>query len=72
MWIAVVLLASLVTVMFVGAFLAFLVSELLQVGRAAQRFQDEVGDLAADISRGASRAGERADGLRPPGAAPRR
>jgi type II secretory pathway pseudopilin PulG len=70
-WIAVWLLASLVTLMLVGVFLAFLVSQLLQVGRAAQRFQDEVGGLASDISRSASRAEEHAGSLRPPRAASR-
>lgn len=63
MWILAWLLATLVTLLLLGAFLASMVSSMLQVGRAAQRFQDEVGGLAADISRGAARASEHADNL---------
>jgi hypothetical protein len=57
-WIFAWVLASVITLVVLGAFLASMVSSMLQVGRAAQRFQDEVGGLAADISRGASRAGD--------------
>ena len=63
-WILAWLLATLVTIVVLGAFLASMVSSMLQVGRAAQRFQDEVGGLAADISRGAARAGGHAAGWR--------
>jgi len=71
MWILVWLLATLVTLVFLGAFMASMVSAMLQVGRAAQRFQDEVGSLAADISRGATRAGEHAADWRGPEGAAR-
>jgi hypothetical protein len=71
-WILVWLLATLVTLVFLGAALAAMVSSMLQVGRAAQRFQDEVGGLAADISRGAARAGDRTQRVREPSDADRR
>jgi len=64
MWILAWLLATLVTLVVLGAFLASMVSSMVQVGRAAQRFQDEVGGLAADISRDAARASDHADNLR--------
>ena len=60
MWIFAWLMATLVTLVVFAAFLAAFVSSIIQIGRAAQRFQDDVGTLAADISRGAARAGDRA------------
>lgn len=71
-WILAWLLATLVTLVVLGAFLAAMVSSALQVGRAAQRFQDEVGGLAADISRGAARAGDRTANMREPEGSGRR
>lgn len=71
-WILVWLLATLVTIVVLGAFLAAMVSSALQVGRAAQRFQDEVGGFAADISRGAARAGDRTASMRGPEGSARR
>ena len=65
-WILVWLLATLATLVVIGVFLAATVSSMLQVGRAAQRFQDEVAPLAADISRGTARAGDRSASLREP------
>lgn len=58
-WVFAWLMATFVTLVVFGAFLASMVSAALQLGRAAQRFQREVGSLAADISRGAARAGDR-------------
>ena len=69
-WIFAWLIATFVTLVVLGAFLASFVSSFLQLGRAAQRFQDELGSLAADISRGASRVEDRAEHLRRSGAAP--
>ena len=71
-WILAWLLATLVTLVVLGAFLAAMVSSALQVGRAAQRFQDEVGGLADDISRGAARAGDRTANMRGPEGSARR
>jgi len=71
-WILAWLLATLVTLVVLGAFLAAMVSAALQVGRAAQRFQDEVGGLATDISRGAARAGDRTSRMRGPEGSGRR
>ena len=71
-WILAWLLATLVTIVVLGAFLAAMVSSALQVGRAAQRFQDEVGGLAADISQGAARAGDRTASMRGPEGSARR
>ena len=59
-WIFVWLMATFVTLVVMGAFLASMASAALQLGRAAQRFQREIGELADDISRGAARAGDRA------------
>jgi hypothetical protein len=59
-WIFAWLMASLVTIVVLGAFMASMVSAALQLGRAAQRFQRDIGELTDDISRGAARAGDRA------------
>jgi hypothetical protein len=47
--------------------LAFLVSHMLQLIRAARRFQEEVTPLANDISRGSNRASQRVSSLPTPG-----
>jgi len=59
-WIFAWLMASFVTLVVLGAFLASMVSAAVQLGRSAQRFQRDVGEITADISRGAARAGDRA------------
>ena len=59
-WIFVWLMATFVTLVVMGAFLASMASAAIQLGRAAQRFQREIGELTGDISRGAARAGDRA------------
>jgi hypothetical protein len=59
-WIFAWLMASLLTLVVLGAFFASLAAAALQVGRAAQRFQAETAELTAEISRGAARAGDRA------------
>jgi hypothetical protein len=58
-WVFAWLMATFVTLVVLGAFLASMVSAAVQLGRAAQRFQREVGEIADDISRGAARAGDR-------------
>ena len=66
MWLGVWLIASLFAVAVLAvALVAWIVLPLLQIARAAQRFQEEVGPLAAEISRGAAEAGDRAG--EPPG-----
>jgi len=59
-WIFAWLMASLLTLVVVGAFLATMVSASIQLARAAQRFQSDVAEITSDISRGAARAGDRA------------
>ena len=59
-WIFAWLMASLLTLVVVGAFLASLTAAALQVGRAARRFQTEAAELTDEISQGAARAGDRA------------
>jgi hypothetical protein len=59
-WIFAWLIATFVTLVVLGAFLASMVSAAVQLGRAAQRFQRDVGEITTDISRGAARAGDRA------------
>lgn len=65
-WIYAVIAASVVTIIFVGVFVAAEVSQVLDLGRAAQRFQDEVGGLAAEIGREASAVSERTSKLQGP------
>jgi hypothetical protein len=59
-WIFAWLMASLLTLVVVGAFLGTMVSASIQLVRAAQRFQSDVAEITNDISRGAARAGDRA------------
>ena len=66
-WIIAVLAASAVTIILLGVFVAAEVSQMLDLGRTAQRFQDEVGGLAAEIRREASRVSDRSSQLRGPG-----
>jgi len=65
-WVFAWLMATFVTLVVLTAFFASMVSAALQLGRAAQRFQREIGSLAADISRGAARASERSARLSGP------
>jgi hypothetical protein len=58
-WIFAWLMASFLTIVVLGAFMASMVSAALQLGRAAQRFQREAGELTDEISRGTARAGDR-------------
>lgn len=69
-WLLVWILASGVSVLLLCVFLASMGSQLLQLTRAARRFQDEVGGLAAEISRGSRRATERMSRLPSPGKGP--
>jgi hypothetical protein len=66
-WLLVWILASGVSIAVLCIFLAAMGSQLLQLTRAARRFQEEVAPLAADISRGADRASQRVSGLPAPG-----
>jgi hypothetical protein len=66
-WLLVWIIASGVSIAALCVFLASMGSQLLQVGRAAKRFQEEVAPLAAEISRGSSRAGDRVSSLQAPG-----
>lgn len=66
-WLLVWLLASGVSIAVLCIFLASMGSQVLQLTRAARRFQAEVGGLAADISRGSRRASERVSSLPTPG-----
>jgi hypothetical protein len=66
-WLLVWILASGVAIAALCIFLASMGSQLLQLIRAARRFQEEVAPLAADISRGANRASERVSSLPTPG-----
>jgi hypothetical protein len=70
-WLLVWLLATLITVVVLLAVLASMASAIVQLGRAAQRFQREVGGLASDISRSAARAGDHAGRLQAPAPRPR-
>jgi hypothetical protein len=66
-WIVAVLAATAVTIILLGVFVAAEVSQILDLGRTAQRFQDEVGGLAAEISREASTVSDRTSQLHAPG-----
>jgi hypothetical protein len=66
-WLFVWILASGASIVVLCIVLASMGSELLQLTRAARRFQEEVGGLAADISRGQRRASERVSSLPTPG-----
>ena len=66
-WLLVWILASGVSIAVLCIFLASMGSQMLQLTRAARRFQEEVAPLAADISRGSNRASERVSSLPTPG-----
>jgi hypothetical protein len=66
-WLLVWIIASGVSIAVLCIFLASMGSQVLQLTRAARRFQVEVGGLAADISRGSRRASERVSNLPTPG-----
>ena len=66
-WLLVWIIASGVSIALLCIFLASMGSQLLQLTRAARRFQEEVAPLASDISRGANRASERVSSLPTPG-----
>ncbi|MFL5791715.1 MAG: hypothetical protein ACJ76A_09440 [Actinomycetota bacterium] len=66
-WLLVWIIASGVSIAVLCIFLASMGSQVLQLTRAARRFQAEVGGLAADISRGSRRASERVSSLPTPG-----
>jgi len=66
-WLLVWILASGVTIAVLCVFLASMGSQLLQLTRAARRFQEEVTPLANDISRGSNRASQRVSSLPTPG-----
>ena len=66
-WLLVWILASGVSIAVLCIFLASMGSQMLQLTRAARRFQEEVAPLAADISRGSNRASERVSNLPTPG-----
>jgi hypothetical protein len=70
-WIVAVVVASGLTLALVAIFALGYVSLIVDLGRTARRFRDEVGGLADEVSREASRAGDRAGRLRPPGDARR-
>jgi hypothetical protein len=71
-WILVWIIVSGVSIAALCVFLASMGSQLLQLSRAARRFQEEVAPIAAEISRGSSRAGDRISTLQAPGQAPGR
>jgi hypothetical protein len=66
-WIAAVLAASGVTLALLLMFVLGHISSFLDLGRAAQRFRDEAGGLAGEISHEASEVRERAGKLQKPG-----
>jgi hypothetical protein len=66
-WLLVWILASGVSIAALCIFLASMGSQLLQLTRAARRFQQEVAPLTAEISRNANRASQRVSSLRTPG-----
>jgi hypothetical protein len=58
---------ALVTTLVLAVIVVGLVRHAMVLGRAAQRFQDEVGPLGDEISGEADRASAHAARLRPPG-----
>jgi hypothetical protein len=66
-WLLVWIIASGFAIALICVFLAFLGYHAVQVARAARRFQEDVGGLAAEISRGSRRASERVSRLPAPG-----
>jgi hypothetical protein len=66
-WLLVWIIASGVSIAALCIFLASMAAQALQLTRAARRFQEEVGPIAAEISRGSNRASERVANLSTPG-----
>jgi len=66
-WLLVWIIASGFAIALICLCLAFLGYHAVQVARAARRFQEDVGGLAAEISRGSRRASERVSRLPAPG-----
>jgi hypothetical protein len=65
-WIVAVLAAAVLTLAFAVVVVVGSISQVKDLGRTAQRFQDEVGGLASDISRDAGRVSDRAAALQGP------
>jgi hypothetical protein len=63
-WVFVWLLLGIVTTMVVVVFAISLGRHVLIVGRTARRFREEVGPLAAEVSRDGTGASDRAEQLR--------
>jgi hypothetical protein len=66
-WLLVWIIASGLAIAAVCVCLAFLAYHMVQVTRAARRFQEDVGGLTGEISRGSRRASERVSRLPAPG-----
>jgi hypothetical protein len=66
-WLLVWIFASAFSIAILCLCLSFMGYHLVQLTRAAKRFQEEVAPLAAEISRGSSRAGDRISSLQTPG-----
>jgi hypothetical protein len=66
-WLLVWIIVSGVSIAALCVFLASMGSQLLQLSRAARRFQEDVAPIAAEISRGSTRAGDRISNLQAPG-----
>jgi hypothetical protein len=65
-WIAVWLVVSALTLVFLVAFGVSLARQVLLVGRTARRLGEEAAPLADEISREAGRASDRAAHVQPP------
>jgi hypothetical protein len=69
-WITIWLIASAVCVVVLAlACFVWIVQPSLEIARAGTQFQEEIGSLTADISRGAARASDRTARLQQPGMA---
>jgi len=66
-WVFLWLLLGIITTMVFLVFAISLARHAVIIGRTARRFQEEVGPLAADVSREGSQTADRAQGLRMPG-----
>ena len=65
-WIVAIVIALVLTLAFTAVVVFGSVSQVKDLGRAARRFQDEVGGLASDISRDAARVSDRTSRLEGP------
>jgi Sec-independent protein translocase protein TatA len=65
-WVFVWLLLALVVTVVVLVFAISLGRHAVIVGRTARRFQEEIGPVASEVSRGAAAASDRAQGLEVP------